>query len=47
LAILELKKCTFIKDVATELLIKCDGDEGLFKAYEILSLWSLFMQETI
>lgn len=21
-------------DVATELLIKCDGDEGLFKAYE-------------
>lgn len=21
-------------DIATELLIKCDGDEGLFKAYE-------------
>ncbi len=23
-------------DVATELLIKCDGDEGLFKAYDMV-----------
>jgi 3-aminobutyryl-CoA ammonia-lyase len=23
-------------DVATELLIKCDGDEGLFKAYDMI-----------
>lgn len=27
-------------DVATELLIKCDGDEGLFKAYENIEFMS-------
>ena len=34
-------------DVATELLIKCDGDEGLFCAYDMLSSLHRYMQAII
>ena len=32
-------------DVATELLIINDGDEGLFKAYDSVEFWHRFMRE--
>ncbi len=32
-------------DVATELLIISDGDEGLFRAYDAVEFWRLFMPE--
>lgn len=34
-------------DVATELLIMHDGDEGLFVAYDNVEFWHLFMLEII
>ena len=34
-------------DVATELLIKCDGDEGLFCAYDNVEFLLQHMQVTI
>ena len=34
-------------DVATELLIMHDGDEGLFVAYDNVEFWLLFMPEII
>lgn len=34
-------------DVATELLIQNDGDEGLFKAYQEVGVLAQFMQATM
>jgi len=41
------KMLNLFGDVATELLIINDGDEGLFRAYDSVEFWLLFMLEIL